>query len=190
MQWIFRELHCDLKSGNIYAIRGFNGSGKSTLLRILSTMESPNEGERHYQLGNVSLPEHAVAQHLSFSAPYMSIPTHLTVYEMIEFHRAFKTMTMDTPALLADIGLRASSQKTIQNLSSGQCQKIKLALALCNDAPLLLLDEPSTNLDELNYEWFVNKMSEIDRKKLICIATNDARDVQLCNQEIQLEDFK
>ena len=73
-------------------------------------------------------------------------------------------------------------------LSSGQKQKVKLALAICNTDPFLLLDEPGTNLDDHNYQWFKEKIKSVSDSKLICIATNEVRDLELCGQSIMLSE--
>lgn len=183
-QWIFRDFSANFSSGTTYAICGHNGSGKSTLLRLLSSMESPNEGKRMYLIDGKEVAD--IAPHLSFSAPYMEVPDHLTVREILSFHSRFKRITMSPEDIIADMELEHSANKYIHNLSSGQRQKIKLALAICNSDPLLLLDEPGTNLDVSNYAWFAEKIRACQAKKLICIATNESRDLALCQETITM----
>lgn len=187
-QWIFRDLDATFSSGTTYAICGHNGSGKSTLLRLLSTMESPNEGSRTFMMDGNEITD--VVPYLSFSAPYMEVPDHLTVREMIDFHGRFKQLTASADDLIQDLQLEKSAHKYMHNLSSGQRQKVKLALAICNTDPLLLLDEPGTNLDESNYSWFADKIRRYQADKLICIATNESRDLVLCQETITMRQSK
>ena len=184
VQWIFRDLNYSFFLGNTYAIRGYNGSGKSTLLRILSTMESPTGGQRIYILNGKNINEKKVASLLSFAAPYVDIPGHLTVKEIINFHASFKSLNVPPAVLLSELMLERQGEKRIDQLSSGQKQKIKLALAIHSNDPLLILDEPGTNLDEINYTWFVNNIQHVKDRKLIFIATNESRDLPLCDREI------
>ena len=187
LEWIFRDLSYEFYLGKTYAICGYNGSGKSTLLRLLSSMESPNKGIRKYLLNGICIPADQVYAHLSFSAPYMKVPEYLTVKELVNFHSQFKEMTVDTANLLGDLNLEKSTNKQFEKLSSGQKQKIKLALAIHNTDPLLLLDEPGTNLDESNYAWFKSKLGEVKQSKLICIATNENRDLDICDEQFRLD---
>ena len=188
MQWIFRDLNSAFHLGNTYAIKGYNGSGKSTLLRILSAMESPTLGKRTYLQNKVALPEDKIYSILSFSAPYMNLPSHLKVIELIHFHAQFKSMTITPDELLEDVQLVKSKNKLFETLSSGQKQKIKLALAICNTDPVLLLDEPGTNLDNYNYKWFSDKILAHKEAKLICIATNESRDLDMCNESLVISE--
>ncbi len=116
----------------------------------------------------------------------MNIPDHHTVREAISFHGKFKSMTLSTDELLGEINMDEHADKSIHVLSSGQRQKIKLALAMYNNDILLLLDEPGTNLDENNYQWFANTFDQVKKSKLACIATNEERDAKLCDTAIWL----
>lgn len=185
-QWIFEDLTYEFSSGESYAILGYNGSGKSTLLRILSSMESPTSGERIYLKQDEEIKIDQVFKYMSFSAPYMNLPSYLSTRELIDFHSTFKSMTMATEHILSELALTNSDQKRFDQLSSGQKQKVKLALALFNSDPLLLLDEPGTNLDDVNYEWFTHQLELVRGTKLICIATNERRDEELCTAQLRL----
>jgi ABC-type multidrug transport system ATPase subunit len=187
LQWIFRNLSYEFHLGQTYAIRGYNGSGKSTLLRILSSMESPNKGQRTYALNRNILEEEKVSKYLSFTAPYMKVPDYLSLQELIHFHGEFKKMNIGATELLMDLGMERNLNKPFDKFSSGQQQKIKLALAICNSDPLLLLDEPGTNLDDSNYAWFRSKLESVKHAKLICIATNESRDLDICDQHLRLD---
>lgn len=186
-QWIFRNLSYDFYFGQTYAIRGYNGSGKSTLLRMLSSMESPSTGQRSYSLNHKALAEDKVYNYLSYAAPYIKMPGYFTLKELINFHSQFKTMTWKTEDLLLDLELEKSANKEFEKLSSGQQQKVKLALAIHNTDLFLLLDEPGTNLDESNYAWFKSKLELVKDSKLICIATNEKRDLELADQQLKLD---
>lgn len=185
-QWVFKNLSYDFHFGQVHAILGYNGSGKSTLLRILSSMESPTAGERIYIRHGKQVKLEDIHSLMSFSAPYMSLPGYLTIREIIEFHGNFKKMTLGIDHILEELNLSSDRGKRFEKLSSGQKQKVKLALAIFNTDPLLLLDEPGTNLDESNYGWFKRKIEEVRSSKLICIATNENRDASLCNMKLNL----
>lgn len=186
VQWILKNLDARFESGNTYAIRGRNGSGKSTLLRLLSAMESPDRGKRSYHYKGEHLDESRVYAHLSFAAPYMNVPGFLTTLELLQFHGKFKEMEFDPVEILKRIDLESVARKPFAQLSSGQKQKVKLALAIYNNDPLLLLDEPGTNLDNKNYDWFAGSLRSRKQSKLIFIATNEERDLELCDNEVNL----
>ncbi|MFN0034102.1 MAG: hypothetical protein ACKVUS_03480 [Saprospiraceae bacterium] len=69
-------------------------------------------------------------------------------------------------------------------------QRLKLALAICSDTPILLLDEPATNLDVQGVEWYKKLLSEHAAERLVVIASNDPHDAEFCPQHLNIMDYK
>ncbi|MFD2144923.1 ABC transporter ATP-binding protein [Mucilaginibacter antarcticus] len=128
---------------------GSNGSGKSTLFSVLNGSLGPSAGTITYALNDQPLEVEQVFQYLSLAAPYLELIEEFSLSEMIDFHFKFKAYKpgIDKQALTALLNLPGSADKLIRYFSSGMKQRLKLALAFCADTPILMLDEPTSNLD-------------------------------------------
>ncbi len=191
-EWIFRDVNYVFESGSSYAILGANGAGKSTILQVISGSLSSSEGTISYTREGVLLnPEH-VFEHLSMAAPYLELIEEFTLEESIRFHSKLKPLLPGfTPASLYELlALPRTRQKEIRFFSSGMKQRLKLALAVCSDTPILLLDEPATNLDVQGVEWYKNLISEYAAKRLVIIASNDPHDAAFCEHHLNILEFK
>jgi ABC-type multidrug transport system ATPase subunit len=183
--WIFRGISASLESNNIYGIVGINGSGKSTLLQILSGFVTPNEGQISYDAGQTSID--SVFQKLSISAPYLDLPSELTVEECIENQAQFKPFKagFSSSALIEEIQLQKHRNKTLDQLSSGMRQRLKLGLAIFADSRLLLVDEPCANLDAKWSEWFETCLRSESADRLVVISSNSQEnELRLVNQPL------
>ncbi|MDP9047352.1 MAG: ATP-binding cassette domain-containing protein, partial [Bacteroidota bacterium] len=147
--WIFRGIDYTFTSGKIYAILGPNGSGKSTLLQVLNGSLSPSAGTISYLYDDKKIVIEEVYQYLSLAAPYLELIEEFTLTEMIDFHFKFKNYKagIDKDKLVALLAMPESRNKMIKYFSSGMKQRLKLGLAFCSDTPMLMLDEPTSNLD-------------------------------------------
>ncbi len=189
-QWIFRNLDLNIAQGARVAITGANGSGKSTLLQILAGMMPQTEGSIDWKVEEKSIDEQAVFQHLVFSAPYQLLPEYLSPIEILKDWYNIKKLSdgFQIAQLLEEAGLASAAQRPVQQFSSGMKQRLKLLLCLYADCPLILLDEPTGNLDQSGTEWVLKRLNHISQKSTLIIASNLPEEVQICNQLIQLKD--
>lgn len=188
--WIFRQLTYTFEAGNAYAILGHNGSGKSTFINTVSGNLIPSEGSIDYQLKGKSLPVDNIYKYLSFSAPYLELIEELTLTELIQFHTRFKPLRQLTPEqLIQRMYLEKARYKYVKDFSSGMKQRLKLGLAIYTDAPLLLLDEPTTNLDQTGIEWYLEHVSLNKADRLIMVCSNIAHEFQFCDQTLDITDY-
>jgi len=147
-EWIFRHFDYQFFSSHAYAITGPNGSGKSTLLQFIAGALMPSEGKIAYHNKNgESITEFYSL--LSIAAPYLETVEEMTANEFFRFHHKFQTLVMGLTVsqILEKVGLLEAANKQIRYYSSGMKQRVKLAQAFFSDTPVLLLDEPTTNLD-------------------------------------------
>ena len=158
LDWIFRGVDYAFNAGERYAVLGPNGSGKSTLLKVLSGHLTPSKGKVLFQKSGRDVEPDAVYRHISYAAPYIELIEEFTLEEALTFHAGLKPLLPGfTPARLYELlALPRSRSKEIRFFSSGMKQRVKLALAVCTAAPVLLLDEPATNLDVQGVEWYKN----------------------------------
>lgn len=185
--WIFRHVHLTFESYKQYAIIGNNGSGKSTLLQILAGAIQPIEGKIDWRWENTSVD---AIQLTAIAAPYLELIEELNAKELLDFHRKFKRLTATNQDILSAIGLTNAADKVIANYSSGMKQRLKLSLALFSEAPMLLLDEPFTNLDRDGIEIFKQLMNTLPKEKTVIISSNVEEEYATCTELIRLSDFK
>lgn len=190
-EWIFRNLTTEFTSGNSYAILGPNGSGKSTLLSVLTGSLSPSEGEISFS-EKKDIPVENIYQQISLAAPYLELVETFTLTEIIDFHFKFKSFVpgIDRKTLISILGLEKSANKEIKYFSSGMKQRTKLALACCSDSPILFLDEPTSNLDVQGEDWYRELIKNFTKDRLTIIGSNQSREYEFCNMEIQITDYK
>jgi len=191
-EWIFKGVSYSFKKGRSYAILGRNGSGKSTLLQLIAGNLTPSEGSLDYYLDNKIYDHEKVYQSLSIAAPYLELIEEFTLSEMIDFHFKFKSFIKDLnkEQLIEILDLRSSKNKAIKYFSSGMKQRTKLALAICSDTPLLLLDEPASNLDTQAINWYHNLIKQYSSNRIVIICSNQEHEYFFCNNQIQLADYK
>lgn len=193
-EWIFRNLSTTFEGGKTYALLGSNGSGKSTLMKILSGHLSPSAGKITFLLNEKKQDEDNIYKHISYAAPYIELIEELTLTEMIQFHIKFKPLSnaLTTNDLIEILNFEKSRHKEIRFFSSGMKQRLKLVLAICSDSSILLLDEPTTNLDAQGVAWYRQLMSRFTEgaNRLTIVASNIEHDYDFCHKMLNIEDFK
>jgi len=190
--WIFRDIDYTFTIGETYAILGPNGSGKSTLLQVLNGSLSPSAGSIKYSLNDQPVEAESVFKQLSLAAPYLELIEEFTLDEMIDFHFKFKPYLkgMDKEAVISLLNLDGSKNKLIKYFSSGMKQRLKLALAFCSDTPLLMLDEPTSNLDAQGVDWYLNLVQQFALNRLTIICSNQQHEYSFCKHQLSISDYK
>ena len=89
--------------------------------------------------------------------------------------------------LVEVLHLEQARHKFIKNFSSGMKQRLKLGLAFYTDTPLLMLDEPTSNLDAQNISWYKEEVSKQIGKRLLIVASNQAEEYEFCKHLIRLQ---
>ncbi|GAB5552501.1 MAG: ABC transporter ATP-binding protein [Saprospiraceae bacterium] len=191
-EWIFRGIDATFEKGQSYAIQGPNGSGKSTLLKVLSGHLTPSKGTISFEQDGVPLEINQVYKELTFAAPYVALIEDFTLEEAINFHQRFKQLLpgLSTKGLIDLLGFQKSTNKAVKYFSSGMKQRLKLALAICSKSNFLLLDEPTTNLDEQGVGWYRSLIEQYTANRLLVIASNVAVDFDFCKHQLQITDYK
>jgi ABC-type multidrug transport system ATPase subunit len=190
--WIFRKATFTFLTGRRYAITGSNGSGKSTLLQSVCGSLGISEGKIEWQIGNKNINPDNVFNYLTIAAPYIEVIEEMTAVEFLQFHQQFKPLlpSVTIKEILQIIGLEKSAAKQIRYYSSGMKQRIKLAQAIFSDVPLLLLDEPCTNLDVTGFELYNNLIQNFAQQKTIIVSSNDINEYSFCNEVLSIMDYK
>ncbi len=190
--WIFREINYTFTSPQTYAILGINGSGKSTLLQILNGSLSPSAGTICFFYQQKKVEVENVYRHISLAAPYLELIEEFSLMEMINFHFQFKKYLsgIDQHKIIGLLQMESSKNKLIKYFSSGMKQRVKLALAFCADTPLLMLDEPTANLDTQGIDWYLQLIERFSANRLTIICSNQEHEYRFCQNRLNISDYK
>jgi ABC-type multidrug transport system ATPase subunit len=190
-QWLFRGISLEVQSGRPLAITGPNGSGKSTLLKIISGWMLPSRGTIAYELNSRSVATDEVFRHIDYVAPYVELVEELSLAEFLEFHFTHKVIRegLTIRNLCELLYLDREKDKYIKYFSSGMKQRLRLGLGFFSQSPVLLLDEPTTNLDETGKIWYKSQVEKLIHNKLIIIASNQPEDYFFSDHAISLTDY-
>lgn len=183
----------EIVSAEKIVVLGLNGSGKSTLLQALTGYLSLSEGELIYYNNHQKIEEEQQYKLISLASPYLELVEDFTLEEQIEHAAIYKPFLngLTTDNIIALSGLSAHKNKFIQLFSSGMKQRLKLTLAMLADTPILLLDEPTTNLDATVINWYKNLIKDYAMHKTIIVCSNSIKDeYDFCERVITMEDYK
>ena len=190
--WIFRGLTRAFRPGSATAVLGPNGAGKSTLLNTLSGQLLPTEGTLTYALAGRPLAVETVPRYLAYAAPYLELLEELTLLELLRFHTQFKPLRagVSIERLIGIMYLENARQRLIREFSSGMKQRLKLGLALYAEAPLLLLDEPTTNLDTTGVAWYQEHVQATRAGRTLLLSSNVPAEYAFCDEHLVVTDFQ
>ncbi len=191
--WIFNHINQTFEQGKAYGIIGNNGSGKSTLLQVLTSQLLLSQGECLFTQHNQVCNANAWHSYYSFASPYLQLFEEYSVTELLQFHATIKPFYsgLTTDVIIDKLNLKKQQHKAIRYYSSGMKQRVKLALALYSNMPVLLLDEPTSNLDAQNTAWFQEQLQHYATNRLVVVASNSVpSELFMCEQIININDYK
>ena len=186
--WIFKDLTLEIQDGSSLAILGNNGSGKSSLLRIIASMQSATKGTITYTHQEAQIEPNAIYNMLSYAAVGMQLIEEFTLSELLTFHFSFKKSInqLRVEEIISILDMKNVQSKLVGDFSSGMKQRVKLAQAIFTDAPLLLLDEPCSNLDKHGIAQYQEWIATYQNNRTIIVASNDVNEYSFCKQQIVL----
>ena len=144
-QAVLQNISGSLETGKMYAILGPSGSGKTTLLSLLGGLDVPTQGSVLFDGGDITAKglEHHRKNHISLIFQSYNLIDYMTPLENVRL-----TAKLDAAPILERLGLtKDEAQRNVLKLSGGQQQRVAIARALASDAPIILADEPTGNLD-------------------------------------------
>ena len=189
-QWLFSNITVGIHEGEKVAVLGHNGKGKSTLLQIISGFVRPTTGSVIFKINDREISKDEIYKYFSYAAPYLELPEELTAPEFLDFyikHQPF--MQGISPSSIIDISsLTDVNHKIIRAFSSGMKQRLKLACALLSLSPIVLLDEPLTNLDDHGVAFYKEMINHYTKDKIIIVCSNSVTDeTYFCTKNIRLD---
>lgn len=179
--------------GSRTVLLGPNGSGKSTLLQLLAGALLPTEGTVIHRMGGHPVEDGEVYRQVSIAAPYLGLYEELSLRQLVEFHQRVKPLRarIDAGSLARIAYLEQALDKPVAHYSSGMKQRVKLALAILSDTPLLLLDEPTSNLDSDGAHWYAELLkAHVDQRTLVVASNAQEAEFALCTARIEVMRYK
>jgi heme exporter protein A len=186
---VFSDVSSSVTSGQILTITGPNGSGKSTLLRIAAGLMAPSAGKVAISSSGQNLEPFERQSNIGYVAPDLILYRELTGVENLRFFARLRGIDLpraDLGALLEKVGLKGRGKDLVGAYSSGMRQRLKYAFALMHAPPILMLDEPTANLDEFGAAIVRQIVDEQRQLGLVVIATNEASEAAWGDTVVQL----
>lgn len=164
---ILNRISYSFDKGKMYAVLGTSGSGKTTLLSLLAGLDVPVEGEIH--MNGINIMQRGLNRHRK-----ENISLVFQNYNLIDYLTPVENVRLggkeDAMSLLKAVGLdETQSRRNVMQLSGGQQQRVAIARALASNAPVLLADEPTGNLDEGTANEIIDVFSELAHEKNKCV---------------------
>lgn len=182
-QWLFRNISFSLNTGESIAITGHNGSGKSTLLQIVYGLVQQSEGSVFFNEKSIEKPELV----FSITTPSLELPLDFSMNDILKLYQSLSKISMDSDVFgLHSMFSNKQMKQPLKNFSSGMLQRFKTALCIYSDSPILLLDEPLSNMDSKGEKWYQNCINEIKNNKIILFAGNQKNEIELASYFIEI----
>jgi len=181
----------DIFSGEIFAIVGPSGAGKSTILRLMNFLEPPSEGKITYHMQDFSAQQDMpIALRRQVTTVFQtSLLLNRSVWSNVQFGlKLRKSQNSDQQIIevLQRVGLIELSQRRARTLSGGEAQRVALARAMVIQPEVLLLDEPTANLDPYNVSLIEDTVKELNIEKgtTIVVVTHNIFQAQRLAQRV------
>lgn len=171
---ICREATIALATGESLAVVGPNGSGKSTLVKMIAGLMRPDSGVIVHSFGSAEIKREEWHRHIGLVSPELALYEELTGTENLDFGNrvgGWGKSAEDYASLLDEVGLGGRGKDLVSTYSSGMKQRLKYAAAFLKNPPLLILDEPTANLDEDGVARVWKSLAQ--RTLALIVATNE-----------------
>ena len=190
---VFSGIDLAVAAGQVCTVTGPNGSGKSTLLRIVAGLIAPVEGTVSVTVNGQVQSAGDRRNYLGYVSPDLTLYRELSAAENLQFFGRLRGITLTRDDLierLTQVGLRGRGRDLVGTYSSGMRQRLKYAFALLADPPILLLDEPTANLDVSGIaivETIVAAQRSRPEGGLAIIATNEPRELEWGDMTVRVD---
>ena len=184
---VLSDISAKLENGKMYAILGPSGSGKTTLLSLLGGLDTPTSGNVLFDGENITTKalEHHRRHNLSLIFQSYNLIDYMTPVENVRL-----TAKLEAMPILERLGLKKDETlRNVLKLSGGQQQRVAIARALASDAPIILADEPTGNLDQDTAEEITSVLRESAHTfgKCVVVVTHSG---ELANQADMVLEIK
>jgi len=187
---VFRDISFVLSPGDSLAVTGKNGSGKSTLVKILAGLLAPTNGLVAFESAGTTLNQDEIRPLLGFVSPYLQLYDEFSAVEILNIVARIRSSGAHDPTrrrtLMEQFNLWGRKDDAVRTYSSGMKQRLKYVLALEHSPAILLLDEPTSNLDEDGISAVRSVVAGYGKSGVLVVATNDAVEAAWCSRELKV----
>ncbi|MBZ0202980.1 MAG: ABC transporter ATP-binding protein [Ignavibacteria bacterium] len=184
---IFKSVNFRLSRGSSTAITGRNGSGKSTLIKIIANLLLQTSGSINLHINGSAVKKELLFMQMGFVSPYLNLYDEFSGYENLKLVANIRGRGHDNiENVLKRVGLFERRNDMLKIYSSGMKQRLKIAFSILHTPDILLLDEPTSNLDTEGIGVVDDIAAEYSKDRILVIATNDEHEKSLCSSEINL----
>lgn len=190
---IFSNLNFRFSDNGIFGISGPNGSGKSTLVKILAGIIGANKGEVKHSLDGKEIIPEQIHNHIGFVSPYLVLYEEFSAEENLLLFAKIRGVEYDKSRvddLFEKFLLLKRKDDLVKTYSSGMKQRLKFIFALMHSPQLIILDEPTSNLDDEGKNSVYELIREEGKKNIVLVASNEKNDLEQCSETIFLENYK
>lgn len=190
---IFRNVNLEWEAPGLFGVAGPNGSGKSTLVKVVTGLISPSSGDVKLSVdGKLYHPSTAI-DHFGFAAPYLVLYDEFTAKENLELSMKIRGLQLDEKymdELLEHFSLIKRKNDLVRAYSSGMKQRLKIIFAFIHNPALVILDEPTANLDAEGKEKVYLLARKVAKEKIVIFATNEEEELRMCKEVVKILDHK
>ena len=190
---IFKDINFNWTDKGIFGISGPNGSGKSTLVKIVAGLIAPSSGKIiHKNSGGEIIPE-KLHNHIGFVSPYLVLYEEFSAWENLKIFAKIRGVDFNENKVtyyLTQFLLENRKDDLVKTYSSGMKQRLKFIFALMHSPEVLIFDEPTSNLDEEGKKVVYKIVNEEGKQRIVIIASNEVKDLELSSEVLLLEKFK
>jgi len=189
----------EARKGEVAVIVGPSGSGKTTLLYLIGSLESPDDGEINSFGDDIIGPGadliHYRRRRVGFVFQFFNLISAFTALENVTLPMSLDAVPASEQRsraveLLARVGIDARLQRSMANkISGGEKQRVAIARAMANDPDILLMDEPSGNLDSQSERELLGNIAEVNQQgKTVVIVTHSATVAAIAQRIYHIQD--
>ncbi len=190
---VFKNVNLLYKGTGVYGISGRNGSGKSTLVKIIAGLISPSKGKITHTKNGKQVEAEELHNFIGFVSPYLVLYDEFSAEENLNYFAKIRGIEFNkdkVDLLLNEFLLYDRRNDLVKGYSSGMKQRLKFIFALMHSPDLIILDEPTSNLDSSGKDSVYKIIESESASSIIVIASNEENDLQLCKERLQLEQYK
>jgi ribose transport system ATP-binding protein len=199
---VLDSVNITLKKGEVFGIIGENGAGKSTFMKILSGIYSPSQGEIYLEEKKVEIKDPLTAKKLGITLipQEFNLVETLTVFENIFLgdeisHKILlnkKEMKKRSKDILKSLNVELDIEQTVEKLSVAQKQMVEIAKAITHESKILIMDEPTTALTEVEIKTLFDLIKELKNKRIsVFFISHKLKEVkEICDRVLILRDGK
>ena len=190
---IFKDINFTWQENGIYGISGPNGSGKSTLVKIIAGLIAASAGKINHKNSSGEIIPEKLHNHIGFVSPYLVLYEEFSAWENLMIFAKIRGVPFNEKKVvyyLSQFLLENRKDDLVKTFSSGMKQRLKFVFALMHSPEVLIFDEPTSNLDEAGKKVVYSIVREEGQNRIVIIASNETKDLELCNEVLYLEKYK